>query len=332
MFNNIFFPSDEYVSEASLGESVIFNMMNGQKNLLSRINKGIQTGIVITEDNIKEQLLQIERTHISPLADYVVDAFRSGDISIIQSKDVTIPQAMPFITTKVDGHIRSFIFINKYGNLTASANINGGAHLNTSMRDLYALMEGAYMQNQYNKNPMNLTRNLGLMKLTAVVYGSMFTRILNREYALSIDETLFNRVTYSITRFYLERVWMCTNKDIIESYAITNILSPDHTDLTLISDSYSDANIKTLMDLTEFLKTLSPRIFTINTRYIVECYINLYHGASIFGIDCLPYFIFTLTSSLLGSFIVNQPVVSDILKNTKGMNNFYSELGKVFRK
>ena len=331
MFDDVFFFFLEYVSEASLGESVIFNMMNNGKALMMRINKCIQSGTVITEHNIQEQLIQIERTHISPLASNVVEAFRNGDIVLLHSKEVTIPQAVPFITTKIDGKVKSFVFINKYGNLTQSSQVSGGARLNIQMRDLYSLMEGAYIQNRYNTNPIMLTRNLGLMKLTANVYAAMFVRILNREYALSIDEMLYNRVLYTVTRFYLERVWMCTNSDIIESYSISGILSPDKTDITIVSDSYTNAGIKTITDMVDFLKTLSPRVSTINTRYVVECYINLYHGAAIFGIDCLPYFLFTLTSSLLGSFIVNQPVVADIVKNTKGMNSFYSELAKVFR-
>ena len=330
MIADIFY-DPSYLTEASLGDSVIFNMMNNQKKLSNRINEAISSSVIINEQNIQEQLMQINRMHISPSDEYVVDTFRKGDIIILYNKNISITQAVPFITTKIGKTIKTFIFIAKYGNLTESQKVNGGVRLTTQTRDLYALMEGAYIQNQYTKNPLILTKNLGLMKLTTVIYTSMIMRILNREYALSIDESLYNRVSYSISRFYLERVWMCQNKDIIESYAIFTTSNADKTDISLVSDSYTNAHIEKLSDLFDFIKTLSPRISTVTTRYVVECYINLYHGASIFGIDCLPYFLFTLTSSLLGSFIVNQPVVSDILKNTKGMNGFYSELGKVFR-
>ena len=125
---------------------------------------------------------------------------------------------------------------------------------------------------------------------------------------------------------------MATNSDIIDSYAGSFGNGFVDSDRVLISDMYHNANITTFTELIEFLKTLSPRISSVTARYVVECYINLYHGAAVFGVDCLPYFLFTLTSSLLGSFIVNRPVIADILKNTKGMNGFYSELGKVFRK
>lgn len=332
MFDDILNSTSEYITEVALNDSIIFKMMNNQDSLTARINKCIQSGTVITEHNIQEQIIQIERTHISPLSEYVVDSFRKGDIVILHSKDVTIPQAVPFITIRIDGDIKTFIFINKYGNLSTSQQVNGGSRLNIPMRDLYSLMEGAYIQNRYSRNPIQLTKNLGLMRLTANIYTSMIIRILNREYSLSIDQTLYNMVSYSIARFYLERIWMATNSDIIDSYAGSFGNGFVDSDRVLISDMYHNANITTFTELIEFLKTLSPRISSVTARYVVECYINLYHGAAVFGVDCLPYFLFTLTSSLLGSFIVNRPVVADILKNTKGMNGFYSELGKVFRK
>lgn len=332
MMNDNHKVEESIITESSLSDSVIYQMMNNQKALLTRIDKCIKQSTVITENHIQEQILQIERTHVSPLADNVLNAFRSGNLVILFSKDVVVPQAVPFITLKMGGRNRTFIFTNKYASLnTKSGEIQGGERLNISMRDLYVLMEGAYIQYEYTKNPMYLTRNLALMKFTTNVYTSMLVRIMNREYALSMDENLYNRVLYSINRFYLENVWECNNSDIVMSYSLNNILSPNQADITVVSDLYNSANIKTITQLVDFLKTLSPRLATINIRYLVECYINLYHGPAVFGIDCLPYFLFTLVSSCLGSFIVNQPVVSDILKNTKGMNSFYSELAKVFR-
>ena len=47
-----------------------------------------------------------------------------------------------------------------------------------------------------------------------------------------------------------------------------------------------------------------------------------------FSLECLPYFLFTIQSSAIGSFIVNQPMISDITKGIKGMNTFYPELVK----
>ena len=69
----------------------------------------------------------------------------------------------------------------------------------------------------------------------------------------------------------------------------------------------------------------------LNLRYFTDYYIRTYKGSAIFGMECLPYFLFTISSALLGSFIVNQPIITDITKRIKNINIFYPELVKVLR-
>lgn len=77
-----------------------------------------------------------------------------------------------------------------------------------------------------------------------------------------------------------------------------------------------------------FLKDHFPRLRNLSIRFFTEYYMNTYKSTVVLGMDVFPYFLFAMTSSMLGSFIVNQPVIYEILKNTKGMNYFYAELSK----
>ena len=52
------------------------------------------------------------------------------------------------------------------------------------------------------------------------------------------------------------------------------------------------------------------------------------YSSNILRAECLPYFLYTIEASMIGSFIVNQPMIADITKNIKGMNTFYPELTK----
>ena len=89
---------------------------------------------------------------------------------------------------------------------------------------------------------------------------------------------------------------------------------------------YEDANIETIEDLIRFMASFSPRLKTLNFRYFVQCFINTYKASTLFGLECLPYFLFTVQSTMIGSFIVNQPIISDITKTIKGMKNLYQDL------
>lgn len=314
--------------ESSLNDSIVFSTVNKQSILTTTIIKCIKSSIIIEEKHIEEQLIQINRTRLSPLVDKVLDAYRNGDIVILYSKITKVPQAVPFVVLKSEGKLKAFIFISNYCSLIDNKQTGGEQYLNIPMKDLYVLMEGAYTALSYNLYPVSITKNLGLMKITSNVYTSMIMRIFNKEYALSMDINTYNRVSYCISRFYLEKIWESKNDEVNNAYAIGNILNPNKMDLMIIKDSYDNAKITNITELLSFLKTISPRLEKLNMRYFTDCYIRTYKAGALFGMECLPYFLYTMECSLIGSFLVNQPILSDIYKNTKNINTFYAELSK----
>ncbi len=167
------------------------------------------------------------------------------------------------------------------------------------------------------------------MKTSAFIYSSMLLRILNKEYALSMDLDSYYSVTFCINRFFMERVWMYENEDVIFTYAKSNIVgNPNPSNLVAVSDLYSGKNIKTLDELFEFLKEICPKMKSMSFRYFIQCYINTYKDTALFSVECLQYFLFVVEAALIGSFLVNQPMITDITKTTKNMNRFYPELVK----
>ena len=165
-------------TEASLVDSVIYKSFNNNSELMSLILSGIKNSITIDESYITEQLLQIKRTRISPLADDVLRAYEEGNIVILYSTGKKVPQALPFFTTKTNSKIQVIIFINNYGTISKSDLNSEEKFLNITMRDLYVLMEGAYVSYKYALFPVKVTKSLGLMRLCTSIYVAMITRIL----------------------------------------------------------------------------------------------------------------------------------------------------------
>ena len=198
------------------------------------------------------------------------------------------------------------------------------------MKDLYVLMEGAFLALTYYEYPVKFQRSIGLMKLTNSIYTSMVIRILNREYSLSLDQDLFNKVSFCVSRFYLERIWGCDNRDMVFNYALqTCSTTLVRANMTILDNEYTQANIHSLDQLIQFIKKISPRLDSMNIRYFIECYLNQYKDIALLSVDTLPYFIFTIAATYCGSFMVKQEVINDIIKNTKSSNIFYSELSKL---
>ena len=313
-----------YIKEsASLEDSYIFSIFNINKNLTDSMLKYIKGATVVTPDMIEEQLVNIRKSRISFLADRVLEAFDNGDI------EIKVPSSIPYIVRKKmvgdKPKIVVSILVSNFTNVSKD-----GLTLDIAIKPLYVLMESAYVSLQYHlKTPM-FNRNITLMRICCFVYTQMFMNILNREYSISLDIELHNQVVFSISKFFLEKVWECRNKSLVFNVAVSNIKGDVDTDqLALVNDQYESANINTIADLTDFIKQFAVRFKDMNIKYISQRYITTYYGPAVLGIDCVVYMFFVIINAMQGSFLMNASVIMNMLANYKDIKQFYPELSKI---
>ena len=320
-----FLTDADYVCENTMEDSLVYKTFNQANGVVDKIVKYLSSGVPLDKSYIEDQYAIIRRgAGISPLSQKVLEAFNNGDIEIIWNNTEKVGVAMPFIVRrKSDGKVVSTIFINAF------ATIKDDSILVIPAKQLYGLMEGAYIALKLQTDPVKVMKNAELMMTTASVYTEMMARILNKEYALTLDKVLYDKVYYCIKRFYLECVWEYPNTGLVSNYASSDLKYIQQFDLDALDATYSKMEIKTIANLLEFVKSLSPRMSDLNLRYYIERFIKTYHGASILSIDYLPYVFFVITNVVMSTFLVSQTALNDIIKNTKNINRFYSELARV---
>ena len=320
-----FLTDADYVCENTMEDSLVYKTFNQANGVVDKIVKYLSSGVPLDKSYIEDQYAIIRRgAGISPLSQKVLEAFNNGDIEIVWNNTEKVGVAMPFIVRrKSDGKVVSTIFINAF------ATIKDDSILVIPAKQLYGLMEGAYIALKLQTDPVKVMKNAELMMTTASVYTEMMARILNKEYALTLDKVLYDKVCYCIKRFYLECVWEYPNTGLVSNYASSDLKYIQQFDLDALDSTYSKMEIKTIANLLEFVKSLSPRMSDLNLRYYIERFIKTYHGSSILSIDYLPYVFFVITNVVMSTFLVSQTALNDIIKNTKNINRFYSELARV---
>lgn len=312
-----------FLKESTLEDSFIYKSFNASNGVVEKMVKYLKTAVSLDSSYIEEQYMQMKKINFSPLTQKVVEAYDKGEIELLYSRESKIGTSLPFIIRRNNsGKIVATIFIATFGV------IDKDSILSIPVKQLYALMESAYVALEMQKDPTKIQRNVGLMRICASVYTEMFLRIFNKLYALTTDRVLHDKVSYCITRFFLERIWEYPNVGLINSYASADLKYIEELDLNLTQQEYNSAQVKDLNDLLLFVKTLSPRMKDLNTRYFIEQYVNTYHGASIMAMDYLPYVFFVIINIILSSFLISQTALNDLIKNIKGINKFYTELSK----
>lgn len=313
----------DIILESSMEDSYIYKTFNASNSLLEKLIKYIKTSTALDSSYFEEQYMQIKKSSVSPLSKKVIEAFDNGQIELLYSREEKIGISIPFIVRKKpDGKIVSTIFISSF------STINSDNDLTIPVKQLYALMETAYVALQMQMYPMKIQRNIGLMKICSSIYTQMMIRILNKEFAITSDKTLYEKVQYAFTRFFLGKVWEYPNEELVKGYAKQELKVLNGMDLDMLETEYTDSDIKDFNELLRFVSSLSPRMKELNGRYFIEYYIKTYHGASILSIDYLPYVFFVIINTILSSFLISQTALNDIVKNTRDINKFYPELSK----
>lgn len=316
--------ADEVFTEAGLAESYTFQRLDKSASIAKRIAEIIHTGTVVGKEYIEDQYNQIAKTRLSPLADAVLSAFDDGTVRLIYNKNVHLTVALPFTVMQVKGRPVATIFIADYCGLTKD-----GSSLNIDMKKLYTLMESAYVATKYYTNEVLFSRNSTVARLTAETYAEMGLRILNKEFALSLDKEKHDSINYAIARYYLQNVLGVPNSELIDSYARGVCKSPDNVTMKLISGVYDGKEINTIEELIKFFPEINPSMERLTFRYFFERWIASYGIGATLAMDNFPYLYYVMASVLLGSFMINNVALNDLIKNMKGMEHFYGEIQRI---
>ena len=311
-------------TEASLNDSDMFQQLNKSSSITARLVKIIKGGVTLDQSYIEEQYLQITKTKLSPISDRVIKAFDSGEIRLIYNKTTHLTTAVPFIILQMDGKMTACIFIADFCSMNKE-----GTMLNIEMKKLYTLMEAAFIGLKYFGNPGLFNRSSKLAKVTASIYSEMGLRILNREFALSLDKDSYDTVNYMLARFCLSKVLPLNSKEVIHAYAVSCCKAPSNLSMELASDMYEREEIKSIEGLIKAIAKNFPKMAKLTYRYYFERWISSFGMGTTLAIDSFPYLYYTIINVLLGSFLVNVTGLSEIVKNTPGISQFYAEISRV---
>lgn len=318
------------LESSSMEDSYVYKTMNKNNDVITMFTKILGTAIYLKPENIPEQFIQLKRMASSPLNKTVMEAYSNGLIELVYSKEIVSSNVFPFIVRRNNGRIVASVFVSTFGTLNSTAD-----NLNIPIKNLYALMESAYIALKLSTEGVKLARNSSLMKVVASIYSEMIVRAINKDYTIALMRDVYSRVIFAITYFFLVNIWGI-NKDMAVSYSynitqekLGQSYNIGISGIDVMIEDYDRREITTFPDLISFLSEQSPRLSKLSTRYFLERFMNTYNSSTVLCLDYLPMMFYVISATLTGSFLVNQTALGDMIKNTKGINSYYSELSRL---
>lgn len=312
-------------NESSLTTSEIYDKLNqSESNNTAKAVELTKSSKHLTEADIETAYITIKQMTDS-FTRTSLKAFDTEKIVLLYNteKSKALTQALPFMTFKVGGNSKTFVFVDRW--VTSKRD----GTLNIQPAILRTLLGGALISNALKTNYDAVRNSQYLTGVLTDLYCSFFTRVLNKEYSIMAQKNVIERVEYCIRKFFLINVLGSTESpENIETISIKNLKYIDEMAINEVKSQYDNANPQKISELLELIKEFSPRMKTLALGTFLSKWINYYYPPALLAIDTLEYLLFMIIALMDGTNIVSISA-ADIVKDAKNIKSFRSELLKV---
>lgn len=297
----------------SIENTFIYRHINGGSNVITNnIVKTIKNGTILSKENLEEAFLIINKNFKFPLKYAIMNAIDRGELVLAFSpQNVNIPTSFPFFLTRnAQGKVVSVVLVSQYGKMnpeTKDVEINA--------KKLYCMMEGAYFAKVYFDHAVELKKRNVLITSGSSIYSNMFTRVLNKKYALNVDKTKQHKVLFLSSKFYLINLLGLPNNEMTSNYAMKNCIGGNPFILREVDEMLVDEDYR---DIATFIQALARQelglgMTDLQVRSFTEQFINMYDASALLSLEYFPSFVYTILSVINGAYINNQYVLEDIV-------------------
>lgn len=310
--------------ESSLTTSEIFAGVNENNTVTNKAINLIKNAKLLTNEDIEAAYISVKQI-TDTLTRAALKSFDEAKTILVYNStpNLSVTQALPFITFKTKNGYITYVFVDKYITITRDGVMTMQAPV---LRDL---LIGALIANGLKSNYHILASNQYLQKVLMEIYTKFVTRIINREFAVAADKIVFDTIQYWINRFFLVNILNSNDTpENIENISRKHFKFIDEIKYDEIKNQYESSNPQKFSDLLELLKLASPRMRALNLGSFLSNWINYYYVPSMLAIDNIEYLIFMIITILNGNNIISISA-SDIVKDTKNIKSFRGELLKL---
>ena len=299
-------------------------------DLLKKISTNVDRYLI--DRTLYDHLLKSMSSYKYPLSKQILKKAIAGEIRPVLLKDPVDPKVEGIM---LPGQIPSFgkgdmSFVNISPKAAYVRNKVGGIDaLNVKEMNLYAFLQMAYLNLNFRKFGDKINSNIVVCKNTAIAYSRMFSRCIDRLYAInatteSQEVSLFLTAVFALVTFFEYSV------DNAVSFAFSSKISDKSNvepNCKLLREGKLDfKNIEEFISLYNYEFDEYIKAGTLNLRSVVNLFQKMYGVNTYFGIEHAETFLTVILSPHIDYY--NDKFVSD--KTKSQADNIATALSGIF--
>lgn len=320
----------------SVRDTYLYKVINKKGEFDNIIKTFLTKGMVPSKDSLSTEYSTIDNYFKFPLKTSVMDAVSDGTVKpMMYPKGITanykVPTSLPFILTG-----------NREGGVGAVAVIDNWATFDEDNKKvsiepnkLYCFLEGAFIARGIQLGFSTIRHNTVMYTEGASIWAHMFTRVLNRDYALNVNKDAYNKVLFLAAKYYFINLLQMKDSDTVFNYAskIAGNVSP--IAIKRLNDAFPIEDYKDISTFIQGIAKLGYLIISglekLTVRDYVAKYIRMYHNSSLFALEHFSYFIFSIIACINRAHI-NDIYSWDAAIGTKSGDKLYAYIANTTKR
>ena len=266
------------------------------------------TSITVKPQALEDVVGTIKRKENRPLKSRIINDYESGLILPVFSPEglMNVPSFVPMWGTKVDNKVAVAFNISQFASQDENRNIK------ISVKTMFGFMLGASVARAIAVNP-NILASHKLLKHLVTIYVRIFTKILDKNFAITANSLHFDQIKYVCAKFFILSVLGLPDNDTNRTIA-ASVISASSEPLVKAIDNETDSDIYN--DIESFLGFLSghfTRLSKLSYRLVLNDLVKMYKAPTLLILEYAPYFIANILYVLVASNINNEYVFENVL-------------------
>jgi hypothetical protein len=319
----------------SIRDTFLYSVNNKNGDFDKIIATMLSKGIVADTKMLESQYTTINNYFKYPLKTNVIEAVESGIVKPMMFpkgiSGVKVPTCFPFILTKSrEGIVNAVAIIDNYATIDPDTK-----KVSIEANKFYTLIEGAYVARVIQMGFNSLRHNTNLYTHATSIYAHMFVQIINREYALNVDKTAYNKVLFLAAKFFLINVLQLKDCDAVFNYAIKAAGNISPIAIKRLNDQFPK---EAYNNIAEFITSLARMGYMIingmeklTVRDYVAKFITKFSNSSLFALEHFAYFTFAVIATMNRAHITTVNAWEPVLGTQSG-DRFYGYITNCARR
>lgn len=292
-------------------------------------NQGVMDGIknintskdAVTLKLLSEPLGIIEKKMIGPTKSSIMEGIKSKEIVIIYNKTLALPKYLNTIVKMENNKLISTVNITSF---IGSYNENTG--ITIYPKTLYTLLQNGFITRELVTNWNKYTNKVSIIKNLSIAYSKLFIKILDKLFAINLDDFNSDLVSYLVSKFFLINMADKVDNEVISDLAYFSCNNSSslnlikEQELTFTSNKFD--NIITLCENIRDVRGLN----SLSVRTFTENWARMYGEPSLLAIDYFPAFMSMVYGSTLGGNLYKDTIIMNIAG--KWINASFTEFAR----